>query len=243
MSLSITSDAGRTWRTVYAIPRPDGVSPQPNPFELPMLFTSQLRGFAASSIPPAEGQVNAGFFATTDGGVSWTPMAPPAARAMTCPPDDLGPIECMFALPSFSDATHAVLASEVVDGARATVGFDSTADGGSTWQLTTTVDVPIALVAPDSYPKTYALVSTPSGSNWWIASAAGSGVTTRTSTDAGQHWTVANDSPVLGSPAKLAALDATHALLMTEIITADGGETAVYVTNDGGHNWKTLFGS
>jgi photosystem II stability/assembly factor-like uncharacterized protein len=243
MSLSVTTDGGTSWRTVYSIPPFDGQTPPRGPFELPMLFTSQLRGFAATAIPPAEGQVNGGFYRTLDGGVSWTAMTPPAARATRCPPDDLGQVECMFALPSFSDPTHAVLASEVVDGAHAAVGFDVTSDGGASWRRTTTVDVPIPLVPPDSYPKTYALVATPSSRTWWIVSPDNGGVTTRISSDAGQHWSVVDSSDVLGAPGNLKAIDGTHALLNTEITTSDGTTGAVYVTSDGGRSWKTLFGS
>lgn len=242
MSLMVTTNAGASWRTVYTGP-PATATPTPSAYEAPMAFISQLRGFAASAIPPAEGQIDQGFFETTDGGVSWAAETPPlAASATTCPSDNLGAVECLFALPSFSDATHAVLASEVVDSAHATVGFDVTTDGGSTWRQTTTVDVPIPDVPADSYPKTYALVATPSSRTWWIASPTGSGVTTRVSTDAGQHWSV-NSSDVLGSPYAVDAFDATHALLETEVITSDGGTTAVYVTSDGGRSWKTLFGS
>jgi hypothetical protein len=247
MSLSVTTDAGASWRTVYTGPPQDGSTPPPSPFELPMLFTSRLHGFAASAIPPAEGQVDEGFFQTTDGGVSWTLATPPSARS-TCPPGDRDPadgstVECLFALPSFSDATHAVLATEVVDGATATVGFDITADGGSSWRLTTTLDVPIPLVPADSYPKSYALVATPSSRSWWIVSPNDGGVTTRVSSDAGQHWSVADSSEALGAPFAVGALDATHALLETDITTSNGTTSAVYVTSDGGHSWKTLFGN
>jgi hypothetical protein len=245
MYLRVTTDAGALWRTVYTGPSFDNGNPPPNPFLLPMVFTSQLRGFAATAIPPADFEVaqGEGFFQTTDGGVSWTPLTPPRAPSSACPPPTDRPVECLFALPSFSDSTHAVLASEVVDGARATVGFDSTADGGSTWQLTTTVDVPIPLVPADSYPKTYALVATPSRRTWWIASANGKGVTTRVSSDAGVHWSVVNSSDVLGAPFSVGALDSTHALLNTGITTSVGVTSAVYVTSDGGRSWKTLFGS
>jgi photosystem II stability/assembly factor-like uncharacterized protein len=74
-------------------------------------------------------------------------------------------------------------------------------------------------------------------------SANGGGVTTRVSTDAGQHWSVVDNGDVLGAPDQLEALDATHALLETDIITSNGETTALYVTSDGGRSWKTLFGS
>jgi photosystem II stability/assembly factor-like uncharacterized protein len=243
MSLSVTTNAGTSWRTVYTGP-PATATPTPSAYEAPMLFVSRLHGFAATAIPPAEGQIDQGFFKTTDGGVSWTVVTPPLAPSTTtCPSDNLEMVECLFALPAFSDATHAVLATEVVDGARATVGFDVTSDGGSSWQLTTTVDVPIPLVPADSYPKSYALVATPASRAWWIVSADGGGVTTRISSDAGQHWSVADSLDVLGAPGQLEALDATHALLMTDVITSEGATGALYVTSDSGRSWKTLFGS
>ncbi len=242
MSLLVTTNAGTSWRTVYTGP-PAAVTPTPSPYEAPMIFVSQLKGFAATAIPPAEGQIDQGFFETTDGGVSWRVVTPPLAPSTTtCPSDNLGTVECLFALPSFSDATHAVLATEVVDGAHATVGFDVTADGGSSWRLTTTVDVPIPLVPADSYPKSYALVATPSSRSWWIVSPNDGGVTTRVSADAGQHWSV-TESGVLGEPFAVSAIDATHALLETDITTSNGTTSAVYVTSDAGRSWKTLFGS
>ena len=245
MYLRITTDAGASWRTLYTGPSFDNGNPPPNPFLLPMVFTSQLRGFAATAIPPSDFEVaqGEGFFQTTDGGVSWTLLTPPRAPSSACPPSDDSAIECLFALPAFSDANHAVLATEVVDGAHATVGFDITTDGGSSWRLTTSVDVPIPVVPADSYPKSYALVSTPSSRNWWIASPNAQGVTTRISSDAGQHWSVADSADVLGAPEHLDALDATHALLTTDIITSEGATSALYVTNDGGRSWETLFGS
>ena len=245
MSLLVTTDAGASWSTVYSRPPEDGSTPPPGgPFDLPMLFTSQLRGFAATAIPPAEGDFNEGFFQTTDGGASWTVLTPPRPPSTTtCPSDNLGTVECLFALPSFSDATHGVLATEIVNGAHASVGFDVTTDGGSRWRLTTTVDVPIPLVPADSYPKSYALASTPSSRNWWIVSPNAHGVTTRDSSDAGKHWSVIDTKDVLGAPEQLDALDATHALLMTDVITSEGATGALYVTNDGGRSWKSLFGS
>lgn len=244
MSLAVTTNAGASWREVYTGPSTVGATPTPSAFEAPTVFVSQLHGFAATAIPPAEPQIDQGFFKTTDGGVSWTAVTPPLApTTTTCPSDNLGADECLFALPSFSDATHAVLATEVVGGAHATVGFDATNDGGSSWRSTTTVDVPIPAVPVDSYPKSYALVSTPSSRNWWILSPNAQGATTRISSDAGQHWSVVDSSDVLGAPFQLAALDATHALLMTDLITSAGTTGALYVTSDGGRGWKTLFGS
>lgn len=245
MYLRVTTDAGASWRTLYTGPSFDNGNPPPNPFLLPMVFTSQLRGFAATAIPPSDFEVaqGEGFFQTTDGGVSWTVLTPPRAPSAACPPPDDSAIECLFGLPSFSDSNHAVLASEVVDGAHTTVGFDITTDGGSTWRLTTTVDVPIPLVPPGSYPKTYALVATPSSRAWWIVSPNAGGVTTRVTADAGQHWSAIDSNDVLGLPDKLEALDATHALLNTEITTSNGTTGALYVTNDGGRSWKSLFGS
>jgi photosystem II stability/assembly factor-like uncharacterized protein len=245
MSLEVTTDAGTSWRTLYTGPSFDNGNPPPNPFLLPMVFTSQSRGFAATAIPPADFEIaqGQGFFQTTDGGVSWTLLTPPHAPSSPCPATADSAVECLFALPSFSDATHGVLASEVVDGASATVGFDSTRDGGSSWQLTTTVDVPIPLVPAGSYPKTYALVATPSSRDWWIVSANAGGVTTRVTADAGEHWSAIDANDVLGLPDKVEALDATHALLETSITTSEGVTGALYVTADGGHSWKTLFGS
>ena len=95
----------------------------------------------------------------------------------------------------------------------------------------------------DSYPKSYALVATPSSRSWWIVSPNDGGVATRVSADAGHHWSVANSNDVLGAPYAVGAIDAMHALLETDITTSNGTTIAVYVTSDAGRSWKTLFGS
>lgn len=55
MSLSVTTNAGRTWHIVYRWPSPgplgDGAR---GPFEMPTVLVSRDRGFGAPGIPPAE---------------------------------------------------------------------------------------------------------------------------------------------------------------------------------------------
>jgi hypothetical protein len=212
MSLAVTTDAAKTWRTVYTGPPVHADSePAAGPFELPMRFTSPTRGFAATAIPPAETQVEDGFFSTADGGADWTRLA----------------------LPS--------LATELITGADAEVGFDTSADAGASWQVAATVRIQLPAVATNAYPKPYALVSTPGARTWWIASSSDREVTTRVTDDAGQHWSDVQSASPSGEPVSLAAIDTDHALLGTSITTSNGTTGALYVTSDGGHGWQRLF--
>jgi hypothetical protein len=104
MDLQATADAGRSWHTVYPGPSPRQPGrPPAGPFEMPVVFVSASRGFAADGIPPADpvsGPGQCGFFASTDGGRHWARELPPpgnrpAARA--APPDHSA--SCLFGLP------------------------------------------------------------------------------------------------------------------------------------------------
>ncbi|HEY0870749.1 MAG TPA: hypothetical protein VGD55_10160, partial [Acidothermaceae bacterium] len=165
-SLAMTSDAGRSWHDIYRWPSPtNDLAPPPMPFAMPIFFVTATRGFAASGIPPAEGDVTGDFFATSDGGVTWSRLTPPSIKNGACPAVQTYPltVQCLVSLPRFADSTNGVLATEVIDGANASVGFDVTRDAGTSWHLATSVDVALPVFPSGGYPTTnYAFVSMPS---------------------------------------------------------------------------------
>lgn len=243
MTLKVSTDAGASWRTIYTGPpaTPAG-TPLSGPFELPMVFTSATRGFATTGVPAAEFDATGDFFTTADGGVHWTRQAPPAAAPASCPAGGEAGVQCLFTLPTFADdRTHAVLASEIITGTKISITFDTSRDAGTSWQPAASVDLHLPAVPSNSYPKTGALIATPTDHTWWITAATGAGVATQVSTDAGQHWSIADSTEPLGAPTDLQALDARHALLTTDITTSDGTTTALYATSDTGHHWQRIF--
>ena len=243
MSLSKTSDGGASWRTIYDWPTPGTESDKLVPLDMRMAFVSETRGFAVSGVPPDEPfEVSGDFFTTNDGGAHWTPHAAPFPKG-ECPTVLTEPmtVRCLVSLPKFT-GSRGVLATEVISGAQATVGFDTTSDGGNGWQLATSVDVAVPVFPAGGYPMTnYAFVGTPSMTTWWIASYSTDGVTSRVTSDAGAHWSQVTSRGFDGTPNALDVVDATHALLTTFVIGADGSTDRVYSTSDAGRTWQPLF--
>jgi hypothetical protein len=244
-SLAMTTDAGQSWRDVYQWPSPTNDSaPPPVPFEMPVFFVSANRGFAAAGIPPTEGNVTGDFFTTNDGGVHWSRLTPPSTKNALCPTAESDPMTvlCLVSLPRFVDPNSGVLATEVISGAQATVGFDTTSDGGTSWRAAASADVPVPAFPPNGFSMTnYAFVATPSMTTWWITSYSPLGVITRVTSDEGSHWSTVTSRQFDGTPTNLTAVDATHALLSTLVIGADGATNRVYSTSDAGRSWQPLF--
>lgn len=247
--LQVSTDAGASWRTVYFGPR------VPSPVSLQVLeFTSRSRGFAAGGIPPADpltGPNTAGLETTTDAGATWSRLRLPLPwSAPTCPTEATD-TWCWTGLPVLFDARTGVVASERIHASTATVAFDATSDGGSTWGPAASLSVPIPPnqttqpPTPVPFPPTpsAALVATPGGHAWWVLSQVAGSVTTKVSTDTGRHWVTGVSATPKGVPDALNALDASRALLTSTVTTASGNEiTAVWLTTDAGHTWHRLFG-
>lgn len=242
MSLDITNDAGTSWHTIYTGPPPPAAGELASgPYELPMLFSSATHGFAATEIPPAEGQVAGGFFETSDGAAHWHRLSLPTFAAAGCSFQPNSPSQCLSTLPTFGDAAHGVLATEVLNGSHAAIGFDTTSDDGASWRAAGSVDVQLPRAPAGSYPKSYALVAVPTTTNWWIVSSTGDAVTTKETDDSGQHWSAVTRHDLIGAPTNIWPLDTTHALLGTDITTSEGTTSALYATSDAGHTWHRLF--
>jgi photosystem II stability/assembly factor-like uncharacterized protein len=119
--------------------------------------TSTLPAGGRISFPAARdgwlvgGLANEQLYATHDGGKTWTPVKPAPAIA--------GPASTVYGLPTFSSATDGVLPVSLAAGARSTLAFEETYDGGRSWSPAALVrigkslafgsGVPAAVVAPD----------------------------------------------------------------------------------------------
>ena len=110
--LLASSNGGRTWSR-RVLPGSGAIA-----------FTTPTQGWLA----PVAG----GLFRTRDGGRTW--------RAATVPaPAGFPSIPALAELPTFIDATHAVLPVTFRDGTRAAVSFLTSGDSGTTWQTAATV--------------------------------------------------------------------------------------------------------
>jgi len=244
MALDITTNAGASWRTVYTGPPPTAATELARgPYELPVAFASAQHGFAATGIPSYEPQVPGGFFATDDGGIHWRRLTLPSLATSNCVQGTASANRCVSTLPTFDDATHAVLATESITGSQARVGFDTSSDGGKSWRTAANVEVSIASFPSTEDPQRFVSVATPTSANWWIVSSTHNAVTTRVSADAGDNWSSIASADPLGAPDGIEALDATHALLQTTITTSDGTTLALWTTTDAGRRWHRLLGS
>ena len=247
MSLSVTTNAGQSWKTVYTGPPPTPANGRyQGPFMMPMTFTDTQHGFAATGLPPTEGSPGeADFFHTTNGGSTWTRQAPPLpATALTCPAtvNTSSATSCIYSLPVFTDSRHGAIAAVVSSGGHAQVAFDTTSDGGQHWtktsQLTTTATNP----QPGSPQpnRAYPLISiSPSGS-WWVLGSSGTTAITQVTSNHGTTSATNRATLPPGTPTSLNALNSTHALLTINSTTPNGTTTKLFTTQDGGQHWTIL---
>ncbi|MHB8246472.1 MAG: WD40/YVTN/BNR-like repeat-containing protein [Acidimicrobiales bacterium] len=253
MSLAVTTDSGRTWKSVYNFPPPtaSGNGRDSGPFEMPMSFADPMHGFAASGVPPAEPPTASGdFFTTSDGGSTWVRQLPPLPNipvVSTCPTGvtNISSTSCVFALPTFSDSRQGVLAAVVTTGTKAYVAFDVTSDGGQHWTRTSQQSVTVSPSGTQGGVQGrtgfgYPLICEPSATSWWLLGWSAFGAATKVTTDAGSNWST-NTAPLpAGVPTSLAALDATRAVLTMEDVTANGTTTQVLTTTNSGRTWARL---
>ncbi|MGH9120536.1 MAG: hypothetical protein ACRDYC_01095, partial [Acidimicrobiales bacterium] len=86
MLLSVTNDAGVTWHTVYTGRTSTTNAFVPGPFEMPVTFADSLHGFGADGLPPTDLEQTGAFYATSDGGSTWTAESPPLPKGpLPCP--------------------------------------------------------------------------------------------------------------------------------------------------------------
>ncbi|MGH9120674.1 MAG: WD40/YVTN/BNR-like repeat-containing protein, partial [Acidimicrobiales bacterium] len=148
-SLSVTTDAGVTWRTVYTGLTSTG-TPLSGPVEIPVTFGDQLHGFGADGLPPTDVFPSGSLYATSDGGTTWTLDNPPLPKAALPCPSEVLPTSltvCGYGLPVFSDPSDAVVPALVLTDGTGMVGFDLTDNDGKTWTLKSTRGVTVPLPA------------------------------------------------------------------------------------------------
>jgi hypothetical protein len=240
-SLDVTTDGGRTWRTVYTGPH-DGI-PSEGPFEMPTVFTTRYRGFAAPGIPPAEPQVaeSGYFFATNDGGARWARESPPlpgpgkcARGSLVFPPLQQG--ACSFGVPVFNGPRDGVLPVVLMGKPGAVFGFDVTHDGGVSWRLASQQSAAVSR-SPGAYLPGYGLIAVPSVRCWWVLTWTPSRLVSAVTTDGGRTWSRSAAPRPAGAPSQLVALDGSRALL--EVGGGRlGAPSSLFVTTDGGLAWR-----
>ncbi len=251
MSLSVTTNAGQSWKTVYTGPTPTPANGRYQvPFMMPMTFTDTRHGFAATGLPPTEGTPGsageADFFSTTNGRSAWTRQERPLpATALTCPATATtgANAACIYSLPVLTDAGHGTLASVVSSHGHAQVAFDTTSGGGQHWTKTSQLSTATATDSRPGSPQYgigHLLISiSPSGS-WWVLGSSGSTAITQVTNNHGTTWTTNRETVPAGIPTGLYSLNTTHALLTIRSTTPSGTTIRLLTTQDGGQHWTTL---
>ncbi|MGN6474024.1 MAG: hypothetical protein ACTHK4_10320, partial [Mycobacteriales bacterium] len=236
MNLDVSHDDGRHWSTVYdGPPASYHGGPLPEPFMMPMVFTTEVHGFSADGLPSATDLSNLepspGYlFVTGNGGRSCTRQNPPRPSiGGSCPRegDSRGKVSCLDGLPTFTNSADGVLPLVTRRYRRVVIGFDVTRDGGSSWRLTSTLNIPLPSIArsPDGgYDFTTPLVSMPSLTTWWVTVPRHDATASWWTSDSGRHWHH-NAATLPGTPGALSATSGRSAWLTVDVRLRDGSTT------------------
>jgi photosystem II stability/assembly factor-like uncharacterized protein len=239
MNLSLTTDAGSRWHTVY-----DG-GPRPStdgPFERPIVFATQEDGFAADveALGDPVFMPTGRLFRTTDGARHWQTQLPPLADRRHCA-ERAAAADCVVSTPRFFGRGTAVLPGAVRDGGRTVVSFDRTADGGTTWTLRSRLTVPTLRnvdVSGCAYACPLASVASPAA--WWVLSRDHRRLAVWRTVDAGRHWTKTVGPAALRRVDGFWALDAGTAFAVVEVDVSRGTARRLLATTDGGRTWRDV---
>lgn len=255
MDLSVSHDAGRHWTSVYDGPPPRTHAHQPlaGPFEMPTVFTRESRGFGAdadlSSLPSDTFYPNPGYlFTTGDGGRTWTRQNPPLpATPRACPRagDYRAKITCLDGLPTFTTSATGIAPVVIRERRLGVVGMEVTDDGGRSWHLTNTLNVPmpVARLTPTgSDVPAIPFISIASSRSWWVVTSPDGQVIARRTADAGRTWhrTVA---PVPGRIDQLSAVSDREAWMTVDAPIGNSNDetvTELMRTTDGGRSWRRV---
>jgi photosystem II stability/assembly factor-like uncharacterized protein len=246
-ALAVTTDAGRSWRTVYRGPNPPGPAYRHGPFELPTVFSGRRDGFSGAGLAAltedwplaAPGAVR--LYRTTDGGRTWSTQRPPLAhRDLSCPVGRPlgGTRSCVYGLPALFGPHEVVLPTVAETRGRAVIGFDVSRNGGATWtqrgQRETTVRPQPHQVGGGLFR--YPLVAEASGRSWWVLGGTSPLVTTSVTTNGGRRW-IRHRSTLPGHLSALQPISATRAWVSVFI----AGTVRIYTTTNAGSTWRPLI--
>jgi len=184
-------NGGKTWSRI----RPGTAVGRRTP-PWPFCFTSARVGYSAPGSFTSVAPPGIGLEQTSDGGRGWTrrPMRLPSWYRYRPSDPAAWPT---YELPTFFKHRYGVLPVLLQrGGARATLAFYTTADGGRRWQLTSTLALSIATAGLRDQPqvtvRTGPLVSIAGARTWWVADSAGASASApyriRITTDGGHHW-------------------------------------------------------
>jgi photosystem II stability/assembly factor-like uncharacterized protein len=200
-----STDGGRTWSVRRRESEPLIAGP--------IRFVSPSHGWVAGGSAPG---AHRGLLETFDAGRMWK------ARSVDPPPG--APGDVVYQLPAFF-GPWGVLAVGVVGDER--LGFSTSADGGRSWRLTTTLREAgsaegfVSIVTPEL---------------WWVITEDAS--TVLVTSDAGRTWQRRSTSGLSGVLQDLEAEDGLRAWV--RIIEA--GRPTIEATTDGGATWRPMFG-
>lgn len=255
-ALLVSSDFGQTWAARPLPMAPGCTSVEPRRAQTSPAAPARLLVAAVCSGPTLAAEA---LLATTDAGLSWTPIQPwtPVATAQY---DTLGGAASDALLLYRSDGfrwsespdggvtwsgqsipgDRLIVSPEQADvrltlnlGISAYAGYFSSPDGGRTWRGWR--NTPCG-VFPNGWPAPIVLRGP---TNTIVAYCAGLGLTR--SSDLGQTWQMV-PIPDLGYVTLLAADDATPGLLYVQSVNSPSdGQTRVYVSADQGDHWRPML--
>jgi N-acetyl-anhydromuramyl-L-alanine amidase AmpD len=201
-----TSDGGTTWAKT-ALPAGGNLS-----------FPTTRDGWLVG------GLAHERLYASHDGGKTWKQVVPRPAIT--------GAASTAYSLPTFTSATEGVLPVSLAAGARSTLAFQTTVDGGRSWQVDGLVRIGKSLRVAASVPT--AIVD----SSLWLAAVNGKLVAV---TDAGLTRTTVGTLPGAVSALQFASSSVGWAEVPGACAQpAASCPVRLFATADGGVTWKRL---
>jgi photosystem II stability/assembly factor-like uncharacterized protein len=162
------------------------------------------------------GLANERLYATHNGGKNWNAVAPKPAITQ--------PASTVYGLPVFSSETEGVLPVSLAAGARSTLAFETTDDGGRTWSVAARVRIGKSLAFGSAVP---AAVVDP---EYWLAAV---GTKLLAVSDGGLARTTVGTLPGPVTRLQFASREAGW-------VQVAGNALKLFATTDGGATWTQL---